>query len=109
MFVIPIVRLIYRISISNDPGVLWMEMTPLKNSAEVMNKFADLGKKTFYVTNNSTKTREEFVEKCDKLNFRATKDNILCTSYLAACYLQDLGFKKKVYVIGSQGEISWVR
>ncbi|XP_046429548.1 glycerol-3-phosphate phosphatase isoform X1 [Neodiprion virginianus] len=84
-------------------GVLWMEMTPIKNSAEVMNKFHDLGRQTFYVTNNSTKTREECLAKCIELNFHATKNNILCTSYLAACYLQDLGFKKKAYVIGSEG------
>lgn len=30
------------------------------------------------------------------------QDNILCTSYLTACYLQDIGFKKKVYVVGSK-------
>ncbi|XP_046748805.1 uncharacterized protein LOC124412727 [Diprion similis] len=84
-------------------GVLWMDMTPIENSPEVMNKFHDHGRQTFYITNNSTKTREEFLAKCSKLNFHATKNNILCTSYLAACYLQDLGFKKKVYVVGSEG------
>jgi ribonucleotide monophosphatase NagD (HAD superfamily) len=31
------------------------------------------------------------------------QDTILCTAYLTACYLQDIGFKKKVYVVGSKG------
>ncbi|XP_015600582.1 zinc finger protein 534 [Cephus cinctus] len=84
-------------------GVLWLQMNPIPKSADVMNLFRNLGKKVFYITNNSTKTREEFVEKCKVLNFEASVDDILCTSNLAACYLQDLGFKKKVYVIGSTG------
>ncbi|CAK9805449.1 Glycerol-3-phosphate phosphatase [Anthophora plagiata] len=83
-------------------GVLWMNMNPLPNAAEVIDTFHCLGKRVFYVTNNSTKTREEFVTKCQVLNFRATKENILCTANLVACYLQDLGFNKKVYVIGSK-------
>ena len=80
-----------------------MDMTPLPKSPEVMNTFQETGKKVFYVTNNSTKTRDEFVDKCKTLNFKATSENILCTSYLAANYLKSLSFSRKVYVIGSTG------
>lgn len=83
-----------------------MDNTPLPNSAEVMNKFRDIGKRTFYVTNNSTKTREELVKKCKCLNFKASEEEILCTSHMAADYLKNLGFKGKVYVIGKTGEIN---
>ncbi|XP_043259541.1 glycerol-3-phosphate phosphatase [Colletes gigas] len=83
-------------------GVLWIDMRPMKNATQVISTFLELGKRVFYVTNNSTKSREEFVEKCKTLNFEATKDNILCTANLSACYLQDLGFNKKVYIIGSK-------
>jgi len=38
------------------------------------------------------------------LKFEATKDDILCTAHLSACYLQSLNFRKKVYVIGSEGK-----
>ncbi|EZA62560.1 hypothetical protein DMN91_006097 [Ooceraea biroi] len=83
-------------------GVLWMHMTPIPNSSNVLNLFRKLGKRVFYVTNNSTKTRDGLVDKCKALGFEATKDDILCTANLAACYLQDLGFRKKVYVIGPE-------
>lgn len=79
-------------------------MNPFPNAAEVMNTFCSLGKRVFYVTNNSTKTREEFVNKCKILNFKVSKEEILCTANLSACYLQDLGFNKKVYIIGSEGK-----
>ncbi|KOC71086.1 Phosphoglycolate phosphatase [Habropoda laboriosa] len=81
-------------------GVLWMNMNPLPNAAKVIDTFNCLGKRVFYVTNNSTKTREEFVMKCQVLNFKATKENILCTANLAACYLQDLAIAKELQEVG---------
>lgn len=93
--------LILHVSLS---GVLWVQMTPLPHSADVMNLFRRLGKRVFYVTNNSTKTRDDLVDKCRALKFEAAKDDILCTAHLSACYLQSLDFCKKVYVIGSEGK-----
>ncbi|XP_047366333.1 glycerol-3-phosphate phosphatase-like [Vespa velutina] len=83
-------------------GVLWMHMTPLKNASAVISKLHALGNRVFYITNNSTKTLEEFMDKCKILEFEASKDNILCTANLSAKYLHKLGFSKKVYVIGSE-------
>lgn len=82
-----------------------MNVNPLPCAAEVTNYFRSLGKKFFYVTNNSTKTREEFVQKCEALNFKASAEDIVCTANLSACYLQDLGFDKKAYIIGPEGKI----
>ena len=70
-----------------------------------MNKFREIGKRVFYVTNNSTKTREDLVKKCEKLGFKASEGDVISTAYLAAEYLKNLGFNKKVYVIGSEGVI----
>ncbi|XP_059486201.1 glycerol-3-phosphate phosphatase [Neocloeon triangulifer] len=84
-------------------GVLWLENNVLHSANEVLNRLQDMGKKVFYVTNNSTKTREEYVTKCANLGFNAEKSSIISTSYLAASYLKNLGFDKKVYVVGSEG------
>jgi phosphoglycolate phosphatase len=83
-------------------GVLWLQMTPLPHAADVVNLFRRLGKRMFYVTNNSTKTRDDLVEKCRALKFEGTKDDMVCTAHLSACYLQSLDFRKKVYVVGSK-------
>uniref|UniRef100_A0A6M2DLX8 Putative phosphoglycolate/pyridoxal phosphate phosphatase family n=1 Tax=Xenopsylla cheopis TaxID=163159 RepID=A0A6M2DLX8_XENCH len=84
-------------------GVLWIDQDALPGSPQVMNKFRELGKQIYYVTNNSTKIREDFLNKANNLGFKATKDEIQCTSFLAADYLKNLGFKKKVYLIASEG------
>jgi phosphoglycolate phosphatase len=84
-------------------GVLWLGNAAIPGSPNVIIQLQQMGKKVFYVTNNSCNTRDEIVSKCSTLGYPATKDNILSTGYLTACYLQDIVFKKKVYVVGSKG------
>jgi len=74
----------------------------IQGSADVISHLQKIGKRIFYVTNNSSSTRKEFVSKCSKHDYPASEDNILCTAHLTACYLQDIDFKKKVYVVGSK-------
>uniref|UniRef100_A0A8W7PWH6 4-nitrophenylphosphatase n=1 Tax=Anopheles coluzzii TaxID=1518534 RepID=A0A8W7PWH6_ANOCL len=69
-------------------GVIWVDNNPLPGAPEVINRFIANGKKLFFVTNNSTKTRPEFVEKAVKLGFNVTIS---------------VGFSKTVYTIGSTG------
>ncbi|OAD55141.1 Phosphoglycolate phosphatase [Eufriesea mexicana] len=89
--------------LSDCDGVLWRETEVIKNSPETVNKFKELGKKFFYITNNNTKTRSEFIEKCGHLKYDATIDEIVCTSFLSAMYLKEKKFDKKVYIVGSVG------
>lgn len=89
--------------LSDCDGVLWRETEVIQNSPEAVNKLKQLGKKFFYITNNNTKTRPEFVEKCTKLKYDATVEEIVCTSFLAAVYLKEKKFDKRAYVIGSEG------
>ncbi|KAJ2944394.1 hypothetical protein O0L34_g18404 [Tuta absoluta] len=84
-------------------GVLWIDNNAIPGSPETMNFFRKMGKKIFYVTNNSTKIRKEFAEKATQLGYIASPDEILSTAYLAAHYLKGIGFSKKVYLIGSNG------
>ncbi|XP_077296771.1 glycerol-3-phosphate phosphatase-like [Arctopsyche grandis] len=91
--------------LSDCDGVLWIDNDEISGASKVLNTLRSMGKRVFYVTNNSTKCRNEFLEKFNNMGFIAEKDDILSTSYLAATYLKSIGFKKKVYVIGSAGII----
>lgn len=86
-------------------GVLWVGAEAIKGSPEVIRRFRELGKRVFYVTNNSTKHRREYKAKVDKLGFGGDLDEIIGTGYLAAAYLEEVGFDKNklVYVVGSKG------
>ncbi|XP_047027283.1 glycerol-3-phosphate phosphatase-like [Helicoverpa zea] len=84
-------------------GVLWIDNNAIPGAADAMNHFRKLGKKIFYVTNNSTKIRSEFAAKATQLGFIANQDEILSTAFLVAHYLKGIGFTKKVYLLGSNG------
>ena len=42
---------------------------PIEGSPEMIHKFREMGKRVIYVTNNSTKTRKDYVKKCADLGF----------------------------------------
>uniref|UniRef100_A0A0K2UIP7 Phosphoglycolate phosphatase n=1 Tax=Lepeophtheirus salmonis TaxID=72036 RepID=A0A0K2UIP7_LEPSM len=84
-------------------GVLWFGLNPILGSSDVINLFRELGKKVYYVTNNSTKHRRDFLKKCIDLKFGGTQDEVLGTAYLAAWYLKSRNFEGKVYMIGESG------
>ncbi|KAL8597587.1 hypothetical protein ACOMHN_001518 [Nucella lapillus] len=82
-------------------GVLWDGRGVIPGSLETLKKLTEKGKKVFYVTNNSNKTRAQYLEKCKQFGFPATVDNIVCTAYIAAQYLHSHQFKGKVYLVGN--------
>lgn len=76
---------------------------PIHGSSDVINRLQDVGKKVFFITNNSTKTRTGFLDKAHSLGYKVGEENIISTSYAAAKYLQKRQFNKKVFLIGSSG------
>jgi 4-nitrophenyl phosphatase len=64
-----------------------------------------LKKKIFFVTNNSTTSRKDYIKKFKKLKIDANLNEIISSSYLSAEYIK-LNHKdkvKNVYIIGEKG------
>lgn len=75
----------------------------IHGSPDVINRLQEVGKRVFFVTNNSTKTRSGFLDKAHNLGFKISQDNLLSTAYAAAQYLKQREFNKKVFLVGSSG------
>ncbi|XP_033216023.1 glycerol-3-phosphate phosphatase-like [Belonocnema kinseyi] len=93
----------FDVVLSDCDGVLWRETKVIEGSPKAVSKLKEKGKRFFYVTNNNGKTRTDFVTKCNSLNYEATLDEVVCTSFLGAMYLKEKGFNKKVYIVGNTG------
>ncbi len=84
-------------------GVLYKESETLPGSIAFLNLLKKKNKQVFILTNNSTKTREEFQTKLSKLGLSISVDNILTSSYLTAKYIARESPEAKIYVIGETG------
>eukprot|EP01118_Nematostelium_gracile_P013325 TRINITY_DN5011_c0_g1_i2.p1 TRINITY_DN5011_c0_g1~~TRINITY_DN5011_c0_g1_i2.p1 ORF type:complete len:193 (+),score=45.50 TRINITY_DN5011_c0_g1_i2:38-616(+) len=86
-------------------GVLWHGGEPnlLPGVAESLQLLKKLGKKFYFVTNNSTTSRANYVKKLQKMGIEATAEQIIGSAYAAAKYLESIEFKKNAYVLGGLG------
>lgn len=58
------------------------------------------------MTNNSSRSRDNYIEKMKKFGIEAFKEEIYGTSYAVAYYLKEiLKFEKKVFIIGTTGMV----
>ena len=87
-------------------GVIWKGDSVIARVPEVLEKLRQMGKKIFFVTNNSTKSRKGYKKKFDGLGLDVAPEEIFSSSFAAAAYLEQTNFAqtgRKVYVIGEIG------
>lgn len=87
-------------------GVIWRGDSLIDGVPRVLDRLRSLGKRLFFVTNNSTKSRAGYKSKFTSLGLDVKPEEIFSSSFAAAAYLEQSGFKdtgKKVYVIGEKG------
>jgi len=83
-------------------GVLWEGSNAIPGAIDAFNRLISMGKRVIIVTNNSSKTLEEYRRKCASLGFNVAADRIISSAFVTAWYLKRNGFVgKKVYLIGS--------
>lgn len=88
-------------------GVLWRGSETIRNAPEALRAFRSAGKRLLFVTNNSSKSRAQYVDKFRGLGLEVAAEEIVSSSYCAAAYLQSLGFPgssgRKVLLLGWRG------
>jgi len=87
-------------------GVIWKGDSVIDRVPSVLEKLRKMGKKLFFVTNNSTKSRKGYKKKFDSLGLDVLPEEIFSSSFAAAAYLEQTNFAstgRKVYLIGEVG------
>lgn len=85
-------------------GVLFRMDDPVPGAAETIQRLRDRGDTIYYLTNNSSKTRADYIAKLKRMGMYADLDTVITSSYATALMFGEIGeIGKSVYVVGEYG------
>ncbi|KAL3700592.1 hypothetical protein R1sor_018614 [Riccia sorocarpa] len=86
-------------------GVIWNRNELLDGVKEVIELLRSKGKRLYFLTNNSTKSRWDCLRKAESLGLKVTEDEMFTSGFAAVLYLKSINFpaNKKVYLISESG------
>ncbi|MGH2490698.1 MAG: HAD-IIA family hydrolase, partial [Candidatus Limnocylindria bacterium] len=92
------------VAIFDMDGVLYRGSILMPNAKETLERLRRAGWQVFFATNNSTATREEYVQRLTTLGLGGDADHIVTSAYATAHYLERLDpTPKDVFVVGANG------
>ncbi len=84
-------------------GVIYLGDSPIEGAVETIEALRDRNKSLIFLTNNSTKTREEYVEKLSGLGITAKESEVVTSAYATARFISEKSGGESCYVIGENG------
>jgi 4-nitrophenyl phosphatase len=85
-------------------GVVYLGDTPIPHAIETLNRLAGDGHRLYFLTNNSTASRQNYVDKLARIGFLTNPTQVMTSAYATALYLEALGAAgKRVFVVGESG------
>jgi len=82
-------------------GTIYCDTQVIDGTLDFLATLRKQGKKAFYITNNSSKTPAEYVEKLSKMNIPATTDDFFTSSDALVYFLEKMNIGKKAFVLGT--------
>jgi phosphoglycolate/pyridoxal phosphate phosphatase family enzyme len=91
-------------------GVLWRADSGVPGVAHTVAALRARGKRVLFVTNNSTKSRRDYVAKLrSAAGIDCAAEDIVSSAFAAAEYCRREGVSKKAYVLGGSGLVDELR
>uniref|UniRef100_UPI00358EC885 glycerol-3-phosphate phosphatase-like n=1 Tax=Myxine glutinosa TaxID=7769 RepID=UPI00358EC885 len=82
-------------------GVLWYGSRAIPGAVQLVEKLKAMGKRVFFLSNNSSGTRAGYLDKLHTMGFPAELRDIYVTAHFAATYLKEQArLEGKVYLMG---------
>lgn len=82
-------------------GTIAVDTTLYKGAKEFIDYIEMTGGQAFYITNNSTKSRKDYVEKFKKWGIHTRVEQFITASYATCLYLKKYYATKKIFVLGT--------
>lgn len=93
-----------KVNVFDMDGVLFRMDDPLPGAAKAVRRLRERGERVFFLTNNSSKSRDEYVAKLARFDIPSTPDEIMTSAYATSLMFRETGQSgKSVYVVGEAG------
>ena len=83
-------------------GTIAIGDTLYEGSRELIDYIDSIGGKAYYITNNSTKSNEDYVKKFEKcFGLKTTENQFVTSGFMTKTFLKDNYCDKKIFVVGT--------
>ena len=91
-------------------GTIAVGDTLYGGSRELLSYIESVGGKAYYITNNSTKSNEDYVRKFEKsFGLKTTENQFITSGYMTKCFLKENYNGKKIFVLGTNSYVEDLR
>lgn len=90
-------------------GTLAVDETLYDGSFELIEHIKEIGGRAFYITNNSVKSRKDYMEKFARWGIETDEEQFMTASYATCCFLKENYSDKKLFVVGTPSFIEELR
>ncbi len=90
-------------------GTIALEETLLEGTKDLLEYIQNIGGKSLYITNNSTKGREDYVGKFSRWNIHTVPEDFVTAGYLTQLYLQQHHGQDLLFVVGTESFVRDLR
>jgi phosphoglycolate/pyridoxal phosphate phosphatase family enzyme len=85
-------------------GVVYLGNTPIPGAIEALNRLQGEGHDLYFLTNNSTARRQDYVDRLARMGFQTDDHHVMTSAYATGLYLQAQGASgKSVFIVGESG------
>lgn len=93
-----------RVVIFDLDGVLYRGEEPMPGAVETVRRVRDSGRRVIYATNNSSRTRADYVVRLRAFGLNADLDDVVTSAFATARYLIEKGLRPKdALIVGAPG------
>ena len=83
-------------------GTLYLDGVPFEKSSEFLEKILQSGRKLFYFTNNTSKSRKTYLKRLESIGFPADNQYLITAADCADSYLRSNKFFPNIYLVGNK-------
>lgn len=82
-------------------GTIYLGDRPIGDAINTLKKLSECGKRVFFLTNNSSRDKGEYIVKLSKMGYDAAPEQILTSTMATIRYLKTRAVGKTVYPVGT--------